>query len=241
MMRKIWRDERGAALIVEAVILYPIVFLCVFFLIFIGLFFIQNSMLEACAQKVAIVTAKEVAYPGFLDVTGMEAYSDGAVELKRLSKEYDNASAITVEFDTGAVDAQAYRYWSSDPLSAYAKGRIVEIITEASKKGLVYSQSLIGKKNIEAKVSCTNHVIAQYVKVEITQEVMDIGVLKYFGISNPTIKATAMAAVNDTDELARNADFVKYAINWLLKKIGIDLSSLRKTVTNALGKIGIKF
>lgn len=245
-MRKLIKDETGAALIIEATVIYPVVFLCVFFLIFVGLFFMQNAMLESTAQKMATLAAKEVAYPGFIDITGKAAginlktgmieiqqdvYANSAIEAKKGLK----AGSIRVSFDTSSVKTHPYRYWSSDPLDNTAKMVICEMIEQSDDV-----RFLIGGSEIEAKVSCSNYFITQYVKVTITQKVVDIGVLRFFGISAPTLKASATAPVGDSDELVRNVDLVHDAVDWLADKLGIDISKLKKTIDDALTKIGLK-
>lgn len=232
-MRKFIRDETGAALIVEATIIYPVVFLCVFFLIFVGLFFMQNAMLESSAQKMAVLAAKEVAYPGFLKLTSSEdlTYANGAIEAAKGLVPENVAGVKTV----GEVKAHPYRYWSSDPLSSDAKNTIKQLIVNNDD-----IKFLIGSSDIEAQISCSNYVIAQYVTVTITQKVIDIGILGFFGIDAPTLKATAVAPVNDADEFVRNMDFAKDAVNWLASKLGVDVSKIRSTIDSALSKVGLK-
>ena len=75
------KDESAAELI-EAAIIYPVVILFLFFLIYIGLYIMQNMTVAAYSEKVAMLAAREVAHPGYLDmfVGGSDVFSNSAVE-----------------------------------------------------------------------------------------------------------------------------------------------------------------
>lgn len=238
-MRRFLKDETGAALILEATIIYPVVFLCMFFLIFVGLYFMQNAMLESTAQKMAVLAAKEVAYPGFLEIAYEEdmygnniTYSNGAIEARKDLR----ASNVKLSFSTGEEDSRLYRYWSSDPLTGSSKEKIRQLVE--NNRDISF---LIGGSDVVVDVKCSNYVIAQYVTVSITQKVLDIGVLGFFGISAPTLKVSAVAPVNDADEMVRNVDLIMDGVEWLKKKLGIEMSGFRKKIEGALSKIGIEF
>lgn len=231
-MRKIIKDETGAAMIVEAVIIYPIVILCLFFLIYVGLLMIQSAMLSSCAEKMAMVAAREVAYPGYLKSTG-GAFTSNSVDL-------DDGGEVNVTFIISETEIKPYRYWSPDPLSNESKETIKDIICNPVY-GIVKTQSILGTRKTEATVICTNYLITQYVKVTIKQEVLDIGVLKYFGLSNPTVNVEAVAAVGDSDEFVRNTDLMYDAVKWLAEKLGIDFKKIKGKIESALDKIGISW
>ena len=67
---------------VEAAIIYPIVFLCLFFLIYMGLYILQYMSVSAYAQKVALLASREIAYPGYIDMVDKDRkkYSNAALE-----------------------------------------------------------------------------------------------------------------------------------------------------------------
>ncbi len=230
-MKKIWKSQTGAAMVVEAVIIYPIVLMCLFFLIYVGLIVIQSSVLNSTAQKMAMLAAREVAYPGYLSLSAKDNYGSSAVEMTK-------GSTVKLTFNTQETKIDAYRYWGKDPLSSGAKDIIRQVITDP-KKGIIKTQSLLDLGKIEVNVSCANYVVTQYVTVTIEQELKDIAVLKYFGIETPKMTVRAVAAVNDADEFARNVELAEDAVQWLAKKLGIDLSKLREKVDSALDRIGL--
>ena len=230
-MKKAIKDQTGAALVVEAVVVYPLVILCLFFLIYMGLIIIQSSVLNATAQKMALVAAREVAYPGYLTIAGENAYATTGVEM-------NTSSTVNLTFETKQVKIEAYRYWSSDPLSSAAKDKIRTMICDP-KKGVVKAQSLLDLGKVDAKISCSNYAVTQFVTVTIEQEIMDISAFRYFGIESPKLTARAIAAVNDSDEFVRDVDLIVDAVDWLANKLGINISELRAKVEGAIDKIGL--
>ncbi len=249
--KKKLRDERGAALVLESAILYPIVFMCIFFLIYMGLYVLQQSALDAYAQKIAILGAREVAYPGYLQLSSEDIYGNGAVEADlgelTTTDEGDkklHSVSVFCTFDTGDVKTDAYRYWrltkktdKRGPMSVNAQQKLVDILE--GEDGLVAKYGFFGGKNVKATVECQNYVISQTVTVTITQDLMDLGVLGFFGIEAPQAKAVAKATVGDSDELIRNTDFVLQVVDSLAAKLGINVDSMKSSVTKALQKVGL--
>ena len=240
-LKQLIKSENGAAQMVEAAIIYPIVFLCFFFIIYVGLFILQTMTVGACANKVALLAAREVAYPGYLDliVTGDSAYETGTVDAD-LGNARDQAGTIQCHFETERQKIKPYRYWDlgeGGPLDDEARNRLKAILESDGK--LVIAQSLIGDKNVNAKIDCKNNVISQTIVVEITQDLANFGILDYFGIETPKLKVSSTASVNDQDEFVRNTDFVIRTMEKLAKKLGINVDKMKESVTSALKKVGI--
>ena len=81
-MRRFWKDERGAAELIEASLLYPIIFICIGLLLYFGLFILQTISVQNYARKTALLAAREVAYPGYINMITDEAMKSSAVELQ---------------------------------------------------------------------------------------------------------------------------------------------------------------
>lgn len=234
-IKRFLKSENGAAQMVEAAIIYPIVFLVIFFLIYVGLFILQSITVSAYAQKIALLASREIAYPGYIDlVVDDNLYSSSAVEADlKPGESFDGV--INLSFDPKAVETRAYRYWSKDPIEKY------HTAFEDILKKMIKKNSIIGaKKEVKAKVTSKNYFLTQYVEVNVSQPLMDIGVLSFFGIDSPTVSVRVQAAVNDTDELIRNTDFAVDALEALAKKLGIDVNDLKEKIKNAKKKLGIE-
>ena len=67
-MKEKLKSEAGAANIIEAIIILPVVFLCVFFLLFSGLTFVQRAILQSNADRLAQYISKCISYPGYSEI-----------------------------------------------------------------------------------------------------------------------------------------------------------------------------
>lgn len=232
------RSENGAAEFVEAVIIYPVVFLSIAFLIYVGLFLLQYTTAAAYAQKVGLLAAREIAYPGYINLVTNGTFSTTAVEAD-LNEEYSDsenifAGHLNISFNTSEVDGKAYRYWSTNPLSGS------ETVFENILKDMIVQESIIGAKDeVSAEVTAENYFVVQYVTVKLTQQLIDFEILDFFGIEQPSVSVTVKAAANDTDEFIRNTDFVIDALEALANKLGIDVNGIKEKVNEAISTLGL--
>lgn len=226
---------------IEAVLIYPIVFLLLFVLIFIGIYILQLMTMSAYAQKIAILAAREVSCPGYSDVLGSRL-STGTVEADFSDAEEDEnayVGRITIDNKVDNVKTRAYRYWSSSPLNEDEKKYYQD-----SLKLMLEQNSLMNPaktQSVKATIECDNKIISQFVTVTLEQEMMDIEILEFFGVETPKMSVSAVATVSDTDELVRNTDFVTDAAEALAKRFGIDVDKIKTTVNDGLEKLGLKY
>lgn len=232
-MKKFLSDEKGAAQLIEAAILYPVVFMILFFLIYVGLYMLQAITLESFAQKTAIIAAKEIARPGYINEIGANSMNDAAVEL---NSSVSLSSGYKFDFWT------LYRY--CDFISKDKKMLINDdnrSTLSSCVKNMANQFSIIGAKDdVSVEIKPENYFFSQSVTVNVTQSVLEFPVLSFFGIdASQKITASACASVSDTDEFIRNADFIYDCVNFLCKKLGVDLNSITSTISSALDKIGV--
>lgn len=244
--------DNGAETI-EAALIYPFVLLIVCSLIYLGLFILQYMTVNAYAQKIALLAAREVAYPGYISLVSGDAIENSAVEIalddysKAASGDSDAANGCVINFPTKAyeVHARAYRYWSKDPLeskfkeqnaSAGSSGQYdAKGTLEGILKNMIDDASFLKSKSdngADVKITCKNDFIAQYVYVDVTQEVINMDFVESLGWKKPAVHVHAMASVNDTDEFIRNTNFVCDCMTMIAKKLGIDVNAIRDKVNN---------
>lgn len=236
-IKKFFKSERGDAEVIEAAILYPLTFMVIFLLIYIGLYILQMMTVTAYAQKVALLAAREVSCPGYSTLFKDEAnvYNTAAAEADfGDSNSYEGK--INIDNKSSSVHARAYRYWGT--CLTNEESEYYRIILE----DLVKNNSIINAgqgKAVEATITPKNYFITQFVNVEVTQELIDFPVLTYFGIENPKVVGVATATVSDTDELVRNTDFAVDALSALANHLGIDTTKIKSTVVDCLNKLGL--
>lgn len=236
-IKKFLKEEKAAAQMVEAAIIYPIVFLIIFLMIYLGLYILQAITVGAYAQKIAMLASREISTPGYYTlISDKTKYSSSAIELDAEDiNSIVDVSKLSNEMTRFPV---VYRYWQigddkilTDTTKDYYQSILTTMVAENS--------ILVPQKNgtLNVKVSCKNNVLSQLVTVEVEQELMHFGLLDFFGIKSPTVSATAVATVSDTDELIRNTDFAVDAMETLASKLGIDTSKLKNTVNDVLKKL----
>lgn len=250
------RREDGAELI-EAALIYPFVLLILGGLLYMGVFILQYVTVGAYAQKVALLAAREVAYPGYISLISADKLSTSAIELelndytKAASSEENNANGMTISFPVAAkaAHARAYRYWKKDPLepnpieanatkasNQYNSGQLLEDILST----MVNQNSImVGKQNAEVSITCKNVIVAQYVTVTVKQDLMNNQLLHALGVEQPSVTLSAVASANDTDEFVRNTDFVCDALEMIAKKLHINVNGFRDKVNDIKTKLGL--
>lgn len=236
--KRFMKNDRGAAQMIEAAILYPIVFLLIFVLIYIGLYILQSMTVSSYSQKIAMLAAREVAHPFYIDeVGGTIGAGDekGASNFNKADTELTEGAASSVSFEkdpTAIKRTRAYRYWKSNPIKGYSDGyrdSLLDIIGSAS---IVNSA---GSDKVKVDITSENYFVTQYITVKVEQEIVDFPVLDFFGIKSPTVSASAMSSVNDVDEFVRNSDFAVDTVSSIAKKLGIDPSKLKEKISNIVG------
>lgn len=241
-MRKLLRllkKEDGAELI-ETVIIYPIVFLCIGFLLYLGVYILQYVTVGSYAQKVAVLAARELSHPGYISmVTDPEkSYATGSVEMDLEDYSEKNAADkyINLEADPKKVHARAYRFWSRNPIGKAGSEYAAVLTALVDNKSILKSES-----SAEVEITSSNYIVAQYVDVTVKQKLVNFGILEAFGVDTPVIEVSAKAAATDVDEFVRNTDLVVDTLDSLAKKLGIDISKIKEKIDAAKEKLGMKY
>ena len=250
-LRRFLQNESGAAEMVEAAIVYPIVIIAVFTLVYIGLFILQTVTVQTYAQKIALLAAREVGRPGYISLISQdETVTTSAVELAlqdygqsvNATNDKGQRTNITINIPTNAreVRARAYRFWMPDPLSAgyeyNPKSRLGQLMQDMVEK----NSFLIGRHSATVEIKCDNKFITQYVTVSVTQPVVSGGLMEFFGVKTPEVKARAMSSATDIDEFVRTTNFVTDTLEMLARKLNIDVDAVKSKLDQAMQKIGLK-
>ena len=252
-LRKILKNESGAAEIIEAAIVYPVVIVAVFTLVYFGMFILQTITVQTYAQKIALLAAREVGRPGYIAMltkngTGSVTQNSAELALQDYSQSVNQLNeqgqrsniSISIPTDSKEVRARAYRFWSQQPLKATTNYQAPETLRKMMEDMVDKNSFLVGRGSATAKIECTNHFITQYVTVTVTQPVMSNGLMEFFNIKTPEVEARAMAAATDIDEFVRNTNFVTDTLEMLARKLNIDIDSVKSKLDLAMQKIGLK-
>ncbi len=250
MRKRFWRslkrNEDGAAELVEAAIIYPVVFLALFVLIYVGLYIMQSMTIVSYTQKIATLAARDVACVGYIktdedDADGViyssrfsQNTTEGQFKITEGSGNANSLDGVNITFMPKEVNVRAYRYWGN-PLEDSVKACCEDMLKQLANQNSIICAS----DDLDVTVTCENVFITQYVNAKIEQDLASFAVLEYFGIDTPSVAATAKVSVSDTDELVRNTDFVIDTLTTVAKKFGVNVDSVKETIVKAKKKLNL--
>ncbi|WP_027089400.1 TadE/TadG family type IV pilus assembly protein [Thomasclavelia saccharogumia] len=189
------KKEKGAATIVEASIVMPIVFFIVCFLFIMGYYQLEIATLQSRADRVADVASRIMVQAGYLKY--------GEVETNKIDFESIN------NFDAALIkdifqDLDPYRYWGIGERKLDGN---VSIKLENIMKKKAYFDTEASITNIEIKPKL--NMLSNKVEVIVTSKVKLPGFFNFLGLPTEINKQfTSVAYVNDCSEFLRNADIV---------------------------------
>lgn len=212
--REISTNENGAMAIVEASIVFPVMFIVLFFLIYMGNAFYIQAEVESVVQESAIRGAVLCSDP--------------------LMKYAENNKQLPAPKD---LDLDPYRY------SIGGMNNVESEISKSLKKELTSSNSTFFK-NMKPKIKNSknggfaqynNYVIYSTFSVEVDYSVTIP--ITFFGsdeISIIDMSSRSEVAVNDTPEFIRNTDMVIDMISGT--KIGKNIEDIFNKIKTFLGE-----
>ena len=180
------RRDDGAVLIVEAAIVFPIVFMLVFYIFSLGNKYYINAYMEKIAKENAVIAAN---------------YATN--ELILLTE--------TDGFTLEKHDVNPYQYSVSSKLKNAMNTKVADEL-KSSSISLFASMAPTGISDYSGG---TNYVkfnwglFASTATVEIKYTINPLPLVSNFGIASAEYKAYGVANINDTVEFARNLDLLK--------------------------------
>ncbi len=185
-LRNSIKSEKGSVQIVEATFVFPIMFIILFFLIYMGNAYYVRAQVEAIVAEEAIKGANYCTDPI------LQTIKDEGV-IPKLSD----------------LDLDPYRYFSGMNGIEETISREVEEKIEGSSVSLFRNMEPVVKTRRADISKYNNYVVYSTFSVEVKCEVEFP--IKFLGRSTPNllvITSRAEIAVNDTAEFIRNTDMV---------------------------------
>ncbi len=210
--------------IVEATFIFPIVFFCMFFLIYIGMYILQSVLIYTQTQKVASIVSKSMAVTGYEKV-GKHTADNVNFDFK--DNKYFTQDSVNTIYDE---KAKLYRYFYPDPIAGNSD---IESIN-SSLTSLIDNLSIISGGGVTCDINAKNYFINQTVSVTIKREGAIPEVFSYIGMDGVSsdITVTATAASCDGAEFVRNTDMVYDFVTFLSDRLHISdkISYLKEKV-----------
>lgn len=201
-----------------------IVFFCMFFLIYIGMYILQSVLIYTQTQKVASIVSKSMAVTGYEKV-GKHTADNVNFDFK--DNKYFTQDSVNTIYDE---KAKLYRYFYPDPIAGNSD---IESIN-SSLTSLIDNLSIISGGGVTCDINAKNYFINQTVSVTIKREGAIPEVFSYIGMDGVSsdITVTATAASCDGAEFVRNTDMVYDFVTFLSDRLHISdkISYLKEKV-----------
>lgn len=211
------KKENGAVTIVEASFVFPIMFIVLFFLIYMGNAFYVKAQVEALVQSYAIEGAARCADPMLENV-------DKTGKFPSLDK----------------LKIQPYRYifGGMDDVETDIAGKVKKEISKSTS--FFKNMSPVLKNKSSSNIAkYQSYVVYSTFSVDVDYSITFP--IRFLGTEKSTIlnlEARSEVAVNDTTEFIRNTDMVIDMISGT--KLGENISDIFNKINSFLGQLGGK-
>lgn len=207
-------DERGAVM-VEAVVIFPIVLMAVMAMLYYGLFRLQEAAMLYQVQRVASEGSLMVSSPGYAELAG------NGTKLGAVSIDWD-------DFPSGESVAAYYEAYHDGVIVLYREimgctwinGREIESFGE---RVLNTVSVLAAGRLFQPRVEIERDFLGSSVVVQTKFEVRTPGVLRFFGLPDQISfqQGAYRRAVNPAGFM-RNVDLAGDALVVISEKLGLD-------------------
>ncbi len=255
-LKKQFASEDGAAYVLEATIIYPIVFLVVILLIFVGLTFMQKAYLQTKAADLSSYIVKAVKYPGFEYIITPDDYYENKISKK---------GELSAESMAGSASVhKPYRYltgfFSTDSLyeiHGKDKENVITQLQERMVNEYLPSHGMIQPTDKDSDAPIISQFTYQQTKrsggyalaiiantkrvtVYICQNYTFSKLFNMIGLGGriSPIFAEGTAFVNDSIEFVRLTDMAFDAMNFIAGKLNIDTKKIREIIDMLTGNGG---
>lgn len=212
-LKNLWKDKRGSA-VVEATILFPIIFMIFAGLVLLSMYLPTRMVLQQATQYAATAMATE--------------QSDTWLDFDERSMEYEWASnrlqlpnvyvALVQSFFKGNGEAQAET-----------------IVRKIEENGLV---ARTGELTVECDV--VNYIVYKEIRVTATRNIpmpVDLSFVKFPTEIPITVSSTAV--VQNGDEFVRNMDLAAEFVSYLDEEYNLGFGNLSDWINKAWKYLGV--
>lgn len=249
---KEFRSEKGAASVLEATIVFPLVFLIVIFLIFMGFIYVQKSYVQYHADHLSLYISKMIQYPGY-------QYIDKPYYNKDSN---NNTGVVTFDDIKNAMKcSDPYRYFmglfngdyriadhnsSRDVVDEAATGMVNNYLAshgflKPSNSGKLSAPTSGNFKNATVRESdgyvCAIAADTSKVSVYLAQDFVFAKFFSMIGIGGRTMAISGVGTtfITDSVEFMRNTDMIFDAANFLANQLGIDIDKIKDVISKITG------
>lgn len=221
-MCRFWKriKDESAGVMVENVIVLPLVFVIIIFMIVSAFLVHDRVTIETAARRGATYASHCISDPNYATLVGQSGELD-------FSKSVENMS-----FSSVGKNIKAYRYLTG--------GASVQGVVESEVKKIVNKTRInwVPQDSITVTCSQENKIIYQDVSVKVTSTYHLPGWIEWFGLeSEYKIETEAKLAAVDPDEFIRNADLVVDLITQIDDATGGHIGKALDSISSMASKL----
>lgn len=214
-------SEKGSATLVEMCLVFPLVLMVVFTLLYMGLYFLQSTVVNTYAQKAAVYVSRMTAIPGYDSLGSYAASNDFIINTTDYKDEINSA----MDSDNYSL----YRYWKKEMGLESATSKV-----ESKLKTVLTNGSILGGKKFSCDIEIDNNFLFQSVTVTVAQTFDTPFFMTILGMKGTLkMETVAQATATSPSEFVRTVDFAYDMVDLLLQKL--NLGSLDTVVTKIQG------
>lgn len=219
------KSEKANSL-VENVIVLPLIFIIIYFMILMAFVLHDRATLDAAAKRGTIYASRCISDPNYTTILQKSGHELGTLDTNVNSLSQNSFAGV-------GNNIKPYRYLklsTSDIKSA----TITEVYNSIEKTKIPWREIQTGDINVDID----NKIIYQNVKISITAKYLLPQVFGAFGL--PTeyeYTVEAVTAVNDPDEFIRNVDLVIDTCVEIDQKTGGNISKITTKLADMAAKL----
>ena len=203
--------EQSGVIMVEAAIYFPIVIFTIFAMIYFGMVKYQQTILMFQVQKLAMLGAREAAYPGYQLLGTDESKQSSAVDFP-----------TGTSFDEGTLN----NYYDQTSRRLYGEWHFnyqeEENRLSNDLEGMLSQKSFLTGIQSTSSVKITNYVIGKNIEVSASYGLKTPQFLNYVGVPlDLTLSTKVEEMASSPAEFARNVDLSIDLTNFLLEQFGV--------------------
>jgi len=221
-MCRFWKriKDESAGVMVENVIVLPLVFVIIIFMIVSAFLVHDRVTIETAARRGATYASHCISDPNYATLVGQSGELDFSKSVKNMS------------FSSVGKNIKAYRYLTG--------GASVQGVVETEVKKIVNKTRInwVSQDSITVTCSQENRIIYQDVSVKVTSTYHLPGWIEWFGLeSEYKIETEAKLAAVDPDEFIRNADLVVDLITQIDDATGGHIGKALDSISSMASKL----
>lgn len=196
--KRLFKNDDGAASIVEYAIVLPLCFFVIMFIFLLGFFLSEKAVVESAGQRGVLVA--------------MKMYNDPSADLiydYRYGTDNNTAGFGKSASTFGTMNKDPYRYWTRSYRQSSIDTSVRDYVTEAitkSQLGIVKRWA----KTPQVSYTPSGGLLGNNICVSVEQEYQLLPIIfeRLLGIKSTTIKVDCYMNIINQTEFIRNTDFV---------------------------------